>query len=272
VKLPSLPGAAVDFGEASLRRFLDVEGTLQATVLAAQAFTSLIPFLVVGAAFGPGEGDLSDRIVDRFDLHGSAERSVEQLFNDSGQVESAVTWVSIIILLLSALSFTRALQRMYQRAYGRGPTSWKEGWRGLAWLAAFAAWLVVSSPVRGALEDVGGLVFAIALSTALGFVMWLMTPRILLGPIDWRHLLPGAAVSAVLAALLTAASGIYIPILMTWSADRYGLIGVAFTMQSWLLASAFVIVIGAVLGAVTSERIEKWHRPASASQVASAPH
>jgi membrane protein len=265
VRLPSLPGAALDFGEASLRRFLDVEGTLQATVLAAQAFTSLIPFLVVGAAFGPGESDLSDRIVDRFDLHGSAARSVEQLFNDSGQVESAVTWVSVIILVLSALSFTRALQRMYQRAYGVGPTSWKEGWRGLAWLAAFASWLVVSSPVRGALEDVGGIVFAIALSTALGFVVWLITPRILLGPVDWRHLLPGATLSAVLAALLTAASGIYIPILMTWSADRYGLIGVAFTMQSWLLASAFVVVVGAVVGAVTSETMGTWRRRTSVS-------
>jgi membrane protein len=271
VRLPSLPGAAVDFGEASLRRFLDVEGTLQATVLAAQAFTSLIPFLVVGAAFGPGDSDLSERIVDRFDLHGSAARSVEQLFNDSGQVESAVTWVSVIILILSALSFTRALQRMYQRAYGVGPTSWKEGWRGLAWLAAFASWLVVSSPVRGALEDVGGIVFAIALSTVLGFVVWLITPRILLGPVDWRHLLPGATLSAVLAALLTAASGIYIPILMTWSAERYGLIGVAFTMQSWLLASAFVVVVGAVVGAVTSERMETWRRRTSVSPTASVP-
>jgi hypothetical protein len=60
VKLPSLPGAAVDFGADSLRRFVRVEGAQQATVLAAQAFTSLIPFLVVATAFGPGEGDISD--------------------------------------------------------------------------------------------------------------------------------------------------------------------------------------------------------------------
>lgn len=271
MRLPSAPGAVVEFGEDSLRRFLNVEGTLQATVLAAQAFTSLIPFLVVGAAFGPGEDDLSERIIDRFDLSGASARSVRQLFNDSGQVESAVTWVSIIILVLSALSFTRALQRMYQRAYGMPPTGWKEGWRGLAWLAAFGAWIVVSSPVRGSLEDVGGIVFAIALSTALGFVIWLMTPRILLGPVDWRHLAPGATLSAVLAALLTAASGIYIPIVMTWSAERYGLIGVAFTIQSWLLASAFVIVVGAVIGAVTSERIQASRKPASSSPLASTP-
>jgi len=261
VRRPSLPGGVVDFGEESLRRFLEVEGSLQATVLAAQAFTSLIPFMVVGAAFGPGESDLADRIVERFDLHGSAARSVEALFNDSGDVESAVTWVSVIILVLSALSFTRALQRMYQRAYGTQPLAWKEGWRGLAWLAAFAAWVVVSSPLREALEDVGGIVFAIGLSSALGFVIWLVTPRILLGRLDWRHLLPGGAVSAVLGALLGAASGIYIPVLLTWSADRYGLIGIAFSLQSWLLASSFVVVIGAVVGAVASERFGD-HRPA----------
>ena len=40
MKLPSLPDGVVDFGEESLP-FLDVEGSLQATVLAAQAFTSL---------------------------------------------------------------------------------------------------------------------------------------------------------------------------------------------------------------------------------------
>jgi membrane protein len=255
VRTPSLPGAAVDFGETSFRRFLDVEGTMQATVLAAQAFTSLIPFMVVAAAFGPGEDDLSARIVDRFDLSGSAARSVRQLFNDAGEVESAVTWVSVIILVLSALSFTRALQRMYERSYGVPAGSWKEGWRGLAWLAGLAVWLSVSSPLREALADVGGPVLALAVSTALGFVLWLWTPSILLGDVGWRHLLPGALIAAVLGALLTAASSIYVPVVMEWSADRYGLIGVAFTFQSWLLAAGFVIVAGAVIGAIASERL-----------------
>jgi membrane protein len=255
VTSPSLPGAVVDFGAQSLRRFVEVEGAQQATVLAAQAFTSLIPFLVVGAAFGPGEGDIADRINDRFDLHGSAARSVEALFNDAGEVTSAVTWVSAIILVLSATSFTRALQRIFERAYQVEPRSWKEAWRGCVWLAAFALWIVVSSPLRNALADVAGLVLAVAVSTVFGFVVWLATPVILLGGMNWRRLLPGALVSAVLGALLGAASGIYVPILLTWSADRYGLIGVAFSIQSWLLAAAFTVLIGAVVGAVASERL-----------------
>ena len=142
---------------------------------------------------------------------------------------------------------------MFQRAYGVEVSGWRDGWRGLAWLALFGAWITISSPIRGSLEDVGGLVFAIAVSTILGFVLWLCTPRVLMGPMNWRRLAPGAVVSAVLGALLGVASGVYVPILVTWSADKYGLIGVAFSIQSWLLATAFVVVVGAVVGAVTSE-------------------
>jgi hypothetical protein len=38
-----------------------------------------------------------------------------------------------------------------------------------------------------------------------------------------------------------------VPILTERSVERYGLIGIAFTFQSWLLVFAFVIVLGAVV-------------------------
>ncbi len=253
MKLPAIPRGVADFGLRAARRFLDIEGTQQATVLAAQAFTSLIPFMVVAAAFGPG-GDIADRIVERFDLSGSAARSVNQLFNSAGETQSAITWVSIVILILAALSFTRAMQRTFQRAYGVEPGDWRDFGRGLVWLAGFALWVTVSSPLRNELDDVGGIVLALALSTCAGFVLWLWTPATLLVGIEWRRLVPGALVSGVLGVVLSVASGIYVPILMTWSADRYGLIGIAFSIQSWLLVLSFVIVIGAVVGAVTNER------------------
>jgi uncharacterized BrkB/YihY/UPF0761 family membrane protein len=41
-----------------------------------------------------------------------------------------------------------------------------------------------------------------------------------------------------------------------WSADKYGLIGIAFALQSWLLVAGFVVVIGAVVGAVVVQRHE----------------
>jgi membrane protein len=253
LRMPAIPRGVVDFGLRSLRRFIDMEGAQQATVIAAQAFTSLIPFLVVASAFGPGDEDLADRIVERFSLDGSSARSVRALFNSAGEVESAVTWVGIVILVLATLSFTRAMQRMFQRAYGTAPGGPRDMLRGLLWLAGFAAWITLSSPLRDTFRDVGGLLVALTVSGASGLLLWLWTPRILLGLPDWRRLLPGAIVSAVLGALVSVASGIYVPILMRWSADKYGLIGVAFSIQSWLLVVAFVAVIGAVVGAVATD-------------------
>jgi membrane protein len=254
LKLPAIPLGVADFGLRSLRRFFDIEGPQHATVIAAQAFTSLLPFLVVASAVGPGDEDLADRIIERFSLDGSSARSVRALFNSAGEVESAVTWVGIVILILATLSFTRATQRMFQRAYGATPKGPRDMWRGLAWLAGFAAWITVSSPLREALEDVGGLLIALTASGLTGLVLWLWTPAILLGIPDWRRLLPGAIVSGILGAFAGVASGIYIPILLKWSADKYGLIGIAFSIQSWLLVMAFVVVIGAVVGAIASEQ------------------
>jgi membrane protein len=78
---------------------------------------------------------------------------------------------------------------------------------------------------------------------------------LLLGERDWRALSPGAAVSGLLGALLGVASSIYVPIAMEWSAERYGLIGIAFAFQSWLLVAAFVVVVGATVVERFLERI-----------------
>ena len=233
----------------AVRRFLAIEGAQQATVLAAQAFTSLIPLMVVAAAASPGSSDLADRIVDRFGLEGESARSVHQLFASAGETQSAVTWISIVILVLSALSFTRAIQRVFQRAYDRQPEGLKDQQRGLAWVVCLGAWVTLLAPLHESLADLAGIVFAVLVSSVTGFFLWLGTPMLLLGERDWRYLAPGAAVSGVLGAALSVASSIYVPIVMDWSAERYGLIGIAFALQSWLLVAGFTIVIGAVFGA-----------------------
>ena len=247
--------APLEFAFVAMRRFISIEGAQQAIVLAAQAFTSLIPLMVVAAALSPGNEDLADRIVERFGLKGDSAESMQQLFASAGTTESAVTWISIVILLLSALSFTRALQRVFQRAYGRERDLVKDQQRGLAWLVCLGVWVTLLSPLHESLENLGGIVFAVAVATVSGFLLWLGTPMLLIGERDWRFLAPGALISGVLGALLGVASSIYVPIAMDWSAEKYGLIGIAFALQSWLLVAGFLIVIGAVIGATVVERV-----------------
>jgi membrane protein len=247
--------APLEVGFQAVRRFISIEGAQQAAVLGAQAFTSLIPLMVVVAAFAPGDSDLADRIVERFGLEDSSAQSVHQLFASAGKTESTITWISVIILVLSALSFTRALQRVFQRSYGRAPDLVKDQQRGLAWIVCLGVWVTLVSPLRESLEELWGVVFAVTVATASGFLLWLITPMVLLGERDWRRLAPGALLSGFLGAMLGVASSIYVPILMEWSAEKYGLIGIAFALQSWLLAAAFVVVIGAVVGATVVERV-----------------
>ncbi len=253
MRLPAIPAGIADFGLRSLRRFVQIEGAQQATVIAAQAFTSLIPFLIVASSVSPEDRDLADAIIERFGLEGDSARSVRALFDTVGEAETTITWVGVVILVLATLSFTRAMQRMYQRSYGTESGGPREMWRGLAWLAGFGVWVVVSSPLREGLSGIGGVFLALTATALTGLALWLWTPAILLGIRDWRRLLPGAIVSGVLGVLISIASGIYVPILMKWSAEKYGLIGIAFSIQSWLLVMAFVVVIGAVVGAVASE-------------------
>ena len=106
---------ALEFAFVALRRFITIEGAQQATVLAAQAFTSLIPLMVVGAAASPGSEDLADRIVERFGLSGDSAEAMQQLFASAGTTQSAITWISIVILLLSALLHARVAARLSAR-------------------------------------------------------------------------------------------------------------------------------------------------------------
>jgi membrane protein len=241
-------------GVRAVRKFLHIEGTVQATVIAAQAFTSLIPFLVVCAAFGPGNGDLGDRIVDQLNLEGASARSVDALFNSAGETQSTVTWIGIIILVLSGLSFTRAVQRTYARAYAVELKPAVAAARGLWWLAFFALWLLTAVSLRNTITDETGPAVGVVLASATGFAFWLITPLLLLGSLEWRRIVPGAVATGISVGLLGVVSQIWIPLLVKWSAEKYGLIGIAFSLQTWLLVYSFIVVAAAAFGAALSEQ------------------
>ena len=238
-----------------LKRLADIGGVQRATILGAQAFTSLIPYLVIASALVPTARNESfaDTLIENFDLEGGAADGVRALFASAGEVESAITFLGIGILLVSVTSFARSLQSTYERAYGLEPSGLSGLPRGLLWIGALAIWLSLSS-IRAEMQDWAGPVFSATVALSFAFALWLVTPLILLGRrVETRLLVPGAVVSAVLMTALLWASAIYMPILIENAARRYGLIGIAFSLQGWLLAIASVIVAGAVVGSVLSE-------------------
>jgi hypothetical protein len=98
--LASKPGSML--GRLALR-LTEIGGVQRATVLGAQAFTSLIPYLVIASALVPTARNESfaDSLIDNFDLEGRAAEGVRALFASAGEVENAITVIGLVILLLS---------------------------------------------------------------------------------------------------------------------------------------------------------------------------
>jgi membrane protein len=249
--------AAVQFARSWAERFFAVQGVDRAVALAAQAFSALIPLLMVySAVVSRGEGqDFADRLIDRFELHGSSADTVREAFTSSQTIEDGTSFAGALLLIVAALSFSRALQRLYEGAYGLPKLGMRNSHRGLEWLVLVAAYWSVRPVVAGLF---GSTVLRVTASLALGAALWTATPYLLLGRrLPWRRLLPGAVLAAVGMTALGASSAIWLPRAIASSADQFGAMGVAFALLSWLVAAGFVLVGTATAGAVTSEQLER---------------
>lgn len=247
-----LLNSVVDLGRRALARFVELEAFDRSMALAGQAFAALLPLLIVVGAVSPGgEQDFSDTLVDRFDLTGQTEATLEAYVNEPAAVQDSITMVGSVILVISALSFTRAMQRLYVRAWRLPKLGFAGNAWGLGWLFAFCAYWLLQPVLISVFDGVVATGVSIALSAAL----WLFTPWILVGRrIPWHRLLPQALLTTVGVSAFAVTSVVYMPHAVTSAAREFGFIGVAFSLLSWLFVLMLVLVVAAALGAVLVER------------------
>jgi len=241
----------VSVGRRSLARFIALEGFDRAMALAGQAFAAMLPLLLVVSAVSPSGGDdLADELVDRFELKGSTADTLDAAVGGAEDFQVSVGALGVLILLLSALSFTRAMQRLYVRAWGLGRLGLRGNVWGLLWILAFVLYWSLQPVIVSLLSGLG----AVATSLALSCALWLFTPWLLVGRrIPWRHLFPQALLTAVSLAVFGAASVIYMPHTVGTAAGEFGFIGVAFSLLSWLFVACWILVATAALGATLVE-------------------
>jgi membrane protein len=240
---------------AWLERLASMQFVDRSVGIGAQAFTTLIPLLIVYSAVVPlaDARSFADRLVNYLKLTGAAAATLRQAIAPPSTVAEGVSVFGFVLLLASALSFARALQRMYETAYrisamGIRGTPWH-----LLWLALIPAYLTLR-PVIASLSS--GL-WRVLGSMALAALAWLITPYILLGRrMSGRRLLPGALFTAVGMTGLGVATVIYLPHSLTASARNFGTIGIAFAILSWLVGGGFVLAGSAAAGAVALERLD----------------
>ena len=243
--------------------FLDSRGIDRAMTVAAQAFTALIPLLLLAAVFAPG-GDqdlVAESLIDKFRLSGEAAADVEQLFAGAGDGGTGV--LSAVLLVFSGVSLTRRVQRMYEQAWGFEP---RAGFRGsvaaLLGLATLLLDIVLLSLVHGLVAPTpfpGVLGWSV--SVLAGVALWTAVPWLLLdGRVPWRRLVPSGVLVAVCSGAYSLATVVYMPVLMESYSRRYGLFGVTLALVGWLLCVSLILVVATIVAAEFDRAPEPWAR------------
>jgi membrane protein len=231
-----------DFLVRCLRRFQQLEGFDRAIALASLTFSAIIPLgIVVSGAVT--DHSIGDHLVERFGLEGNGARAVQDLFDTGEDLASGFSVFSFFLLLVTILSFSRALQRLFERTWELPPLSVRNTKNGLIWISGLVVYVVVTGVVRanynaGVAEILTGVALA---GLSVGFVIWsgvtLSNQRI-----TKRELLPAAILVAAVALVLGIAGDIWVPRLFNSYASRYGAVGAVFALISWL----FVLMVGLV--------------------------
>ena len=187
----------------------------------------------------------------------SSSTSVSRLSSNepASAARASVGILGVVLTLLTATSFARALQRSYQLAWRLPPVGIRAAWRPLALVVGLALYiellflfgrLVRGIPAGSVLEDLVTFAGACVLWTGAGWIL-------LAGRVRPRLLAAGGLLTAVGFASLRRLSALYLPSLVAGNQEQFGLLGVAFTLFSWLSACSFIIVVATVLGAVLAE-------------------
>jgi membrane protein len=244
--------------------FVALQGIDRALVLASQAFTALIPLVLLVAALAPADRRdvVSRAIVGRFRLTGNAAAAVDQLFAHSGS--SSIGLLSALLIFLSGISLTRRMQRMYQQVWRLeappGVGHPLHAAAGLTVLLLGISLLYVARVLIGSRP--WSQLFVLLVSAGTGFVLYTTVPWLLLDRrMAWRRLVPTGALMAALSSVYGIASTIRMPRLMETYSQRYGLFGVTLALVGWLLAIAVILVASAVVAAEFDRAQESWaHR------------
>jgi membrane protein len=147
------------------------------------------------------------------------------------------------------------MQLLYERAFDIERRKWRDIPRAIAWLVVLLGALIVEGTISKPVRSTGGPVVELLVRfvAALIFFWWTMH-FLLAGRAPWHVLIRPALVTALLWIALALFSSITLSSSIVSDSKLYGTIGVVFTLLTWFILVAAVVVLGAALGAVWQDR------------------
>ncbi|GGV89569.1 hypothetical protein GCM10015535_43650 [Streptomyces gelaticus] len=228
-----------------------------ATRLAAQAFLASVPLLFAFAAFAPlaVRNQLLESLRAMFGLTGQANKELSQVLESSpdNSLNETSGTIGLVVTLLSATSFSRAMARVCERAW-RLPRAGTRiaAWRWIVWLPVLVLVVLLQGPIRNGFG--AGLWLGVPLLFLVSTGVWLWTQHLLLaGRVSWPPLLPGAVLAAAATSALALTASLYMPTALDRALHEYGSLGLVLTLLSWLIVVCAAVTFAVTIGAVLAE-------------------
>ena len=252
-----------------VNRFQKVAGFDRSIALASAALTATISLMIVTSAVASqlGGKGTAERIIDRYELTGGGAAAVTDVFAPPSGTSTTIGVVGVLFLIVAVLSFTRAVQRLFEQTWELSPLSVRNTVNGLLWIGGLLAYLAVNGLIHGVLGRSRLELSAALLAAPLTAVFLLWSGRVLSAKrIARPDLLPFAIVGSVVLAACSVGGTVYVPHLFDTYATRYGVIGAVFAMISVLFCAMLTLVAAAALGREVGDeldRIRRGERPAA---------
>jgi uncharacterized BrkB/YihY/UPF0761 family membrane protein len=259
------------FPLASYRRFKEIDGKELAFIVAGDMFISVLPLFIIGyaiiEAFSP-DRSIAAVVIERFHLSGQTAALVRSTFSNARSGRNVALSLSVVSLLVTGFSVATTVQKAYARAFRveplRGAQKFLRGW---AWLVLVLTVTSLSITLKYWAQSRPWWFLALTVPAlaAIGFAFYVVTPRLLLDvPLEWRHLVPGAAICTVAYGILNFISVFLMRKWLSAYGHAYGGFGVALAFLSWIgVIATFWVWIGAIAAVY-------WERYASPEELTEA--
>ena len=159
-----------------VNRFQKVAGFDRAIALASGALTAMIPLAIVTSAVSSqlGGKGTAERIIDRYELTGGGAEAVSDIFAPPSGTSTSLGILGFLFLMVAVLSFTRAVQRLFEQTWELDPLSVRNTFNGLLWIGGLALYLALSGVIHAALGRSRLELTAALLTTPLSavFLVW----------------------------------------------------------------------------------------------------
>ena len=163
--------------------------------------------------------------------------------------------------MVATLSFSRAVQRLFEQTWELSPLSVRNTFNGLLWIGGLTVYLVLSGAIHGELGRSDLELTAALLDAPVTAVFLVWSGRILSARrIPRQDLIPFGIIGSALLALCSVGATVYVPSLFSTYATRYGVIGAVFAIISALFCVMVVVVGSAVAGREVRDELDRIRR------------